>query len=63
MSSNEQQALGAVTQADRDTGADIWRDYIAKVGEVIVERQMRQGNLDGGLPAVARYSTRACEGV
>lgn len=45
-----------VSQRDREVAADIWRDYVAKVGEVIVERCMREGGLDDGLPrTVATY--------
>jgi hypothetical protein len=44
--------LLAVTQADRDAAADIWRDYVAKVGEVIAERSIREGKMDFGLPSI-----------
>lgn len=39
-----------ITDSDREAAADIWRDYVARVGEIIVEKQMRQGGLDYGLP-------------
>lgn len=46
----------AVSQRAREMAADIWRDYAAKVGEVIVERCMRDGGLDEGLPSIlARF--------
>ena len=46
----------AVSQRAREMAADIWRDYVAKVGEVIVERCMRDGGLDEGLPSIlARF--------
>jgi hypothetical protein len=49
-----------VTQADRDAAADIWRDYIARVGECIAERGMRAGQLDDGLPSLlARHRLAA----
>lgn len=35
-----------VTDADREAAADMWRDYVAKPGECIVERQMRSGEMD-----------------
>lgn len=45
-----------VSQRAREAAADIWRDYVAKVGEVIVERCMREGGLDDGLPSIlARF--------
>lgn len=48
-----------VTQADRDAAADIWRDYVARVGECIAERGMRSGGLDDGLPTLlARHRTQ-----
>ena len=54
-----------VTQADREMAADIWRDYIARIGECITEKGMREGGLDEGLPSVlARHreqSTRAAD--
>jgi hypothetical protein len=46
------EATSEVTQTDRDVAADIWRDYVARIGEVIVERNMRAGGLDDGLPAI-----------
>ena len=45
-----------ITQADREAAADVWRDYVARTGEIIVERNMRAGGLDEGLPcAFARH--------
>ena len=44
--------LEGVTQEDREIAADIWRDYIAKTGEVLVERHMRSGGLDDTLPSI-----------
>lgn len=41
-----------VSQRDREIAADIWRDYVAKVGEIIAERCMREGGLDDGLPSI-----------
>ena len=41
-----------VEQVDREAAANIWRDYIARTGEVIVERGMRSGGLDDGLPTL-----------
>lgn len=41
-----------VSQRDREFAAVIWRDYVAKVGEVIVARCMRDGELDDGLPSI-----------
>lgn len=35
-----------IEQCDRDAAADIWRDYVAKIGECMVERQMRSGEMD-----------------
>ena len=34
-----------ITDSDREAAADIWRDYVARVGEIIVEKQMRQAVL------------------
>lgn len=49
-----------VTQGDREAAADIWRDYVARVGEVMVEKGMRAGTLDEGLPNVlARHRIAA----
>lgn len=46
-----------VTQEDREAAADVWRDYIAKVGEVMVEKGIRDGSLDHGslVQAFARH--------
>lgn len=45
-----------VTQADREAAADIWRDYVARIGEVIAENVMRSGGMDDGLPTtLARH--------
>ena len=41
-----------VTQADRDVAADIWENYIARTGEVMTQRAMRDGKLDEGLPTI-----------
>lgn len=49
-----------VEQRDRDAAADIWRDYIARTGEIIVERNMRAGGLDDGLPALLAKHRTAC---
>lgn len=49
-----------IKQCDRDAAADVWRDYIDKTGEIIVERNMRKGGLDDGLPAIfARHRIAA----
>lgn len=49
-----------VSQRAREVAADIWRDYVAKVGEVIVERCMREGGLDDGLPSIlARFEAES----
>jgi len=47
-----------LTQADRDRAADTWRDYVAKLGECIVERAMRSGNMDDSSFAQAFASHR-----
>lgn len=39
-----------VAQADRDAAADYWRDMVAKVGEVLVEQGIRNGQMDDMLP-------------
>lgn len=49
-----------ITDSDREAAADIWRDYVARVGEIIVEKQMRQGGLDDGLPTrLAEHRTQS----
>lgn len=48
----DQPTAAIVSQRDREIAADIWRDYVAKVGEVIAERCMREGGLDDGLPSI-----------
>lgn len=49
-----------ITDSDREAAADIWRDYVARVGEIIVEKQMRQGGLDYGLPTrLAEHRTQS----
>lgn len=49
-----------VSQSDRDAAADVWRDYIARTGEIIVERNMRKGGLDDGIPTIfARHRIEA----
>jgi len=35
-----------VTDADREAAADIWRDFVARPGECIVEKQLRSGSMD-----------------
>lgn len=35
-----------VSQADRDAAANIWRDYVARVGECIAEKAIREGASD-----------------
>lgn len=53
-----------ITQADREAAANIWRDYIAKTGEIIVERNMRSGGLGDGLPAIlAKHRSTSTEEV
>lgn len=41
-----------VAQADRELAADIWRDYVAKIGEVMVEKAIRKGTMDSSLPTL-----------
>lgn len=35
-----------VTQSARDAAADVWHDYVAKIGECIVENSIRKGGMD-----------------
>jgi hypothetical protein len=35
-----------VVQADRDEAADVWRDFVARPGECIVENNLRNGSMD-----------------
>ena len=46
---------------DREAAADIWRDYVARVGEIIVkEKQMRARRSDYGLPTrLAEHRTQS----
>ena len=55
----EQTPALKVTQADRDAAADVWRDYVARVGEVIVENAFRAGRSDDSclVQAFARHRT------
>ena len=51
--------MTTIKQTDRDAAADMWRDYVAKPGECIVERQMRSGEMDeysSMIQAFARHS-------
>lgn len=51
-----------VTEADRQTAANIWRDYVSKIGECMVERVMLEGKLDDGLPTIlAQHRIAAIE--
>ena len=40
------QALLPVTPEDRKAAADIWHNYVAKIGEVMAEKAIRQGASD-----------------
>lgn len=35
-----------VTQTDREAAANVWRDYVAKIGEVMAEKAIRNGGND-----------------
>ena len=39
-------AIVPVTQADRDSAAYIWANYVARTGEVMAERAIREGASD-----------------
>jgi hypothetical protein len=42
-------AVSEVTQEDREAAADVWRDYVAKIGEIMVESAIRRGSQDDAL--------------
>ena len=48
-----------VTQADRDVAADLWRDFVARPGECIVENCLRRAEMDdsGLIHSIARHRT------
>lgn len=50
-----------VTQADREAAADVWRDYIARIGEVMAEKAIRKGISDDTIivQAFARHRITA----
>jgi hypothetical protein len=50
-----------VTPEDREAAADYWRDFVAKVGECIVENSIRRGDMDGqeSVLRFARHRTQA----
>lgn len=48
-----------VNDDDRVVAADIWRDFIAKTGEVIVENCLRRGDMDDSLLVERISSHRA----
>jgi len=35
-----------VTKEDREAAANVWRDYVAKIGEVMAEKAIRNGGND-----------------
>lgn len=50
-----------VTQADRNAAAEIWNSYVAKIGEVIAEKAIREGLSDDTMivQAFSRIRTEA----
>lgn len=50
-----------VEQVDRDAAADIWRDYVAKIGECLAEKGIRSGGVDDGslVQTIARHRQQA----
>ena len=50
-----------VIQSDRDAAADIWRDYVAKIGECLAETGIRSGGVDDGslVQTIARHRQQA----
>ncbi len=44
--------MDEVTQSDREVAADIWAGYVAKGGEFMAEKIMREGAMDSSLPTV-----------
>ena len=55
--------VNEVTQADRDAAADIWKNYIARVGEIMAEKAIREGASDDTMivQAFARHRTAASQ--
>lgn len=51
-----------VTPKDREAAADAWRDYVAKIGECIAERAIREGKMDECL-LVQSYARHRCEAL
>ena len=54
-------SLIPVSQEAREAAADIWRDYVAKIGECMAEKSIRSGAQDDTLivQAIALIAERA----
>ena len=42
-----------VLQEDREAAADVWRDFVAKIGECMAEKALRAGQMDDSLLVLA----------
>ena len=50
-----------VSDADREAAANIWRDFVARPGEIIAERALREGRMDDSnlIGTLARHRHQA----